>query len=188
MKIAVLASTNGTDLPALFEQSSDTVQFLLITNKPECGAIEKAKQYKIPYKFIDSKGFSREEYDHTLLNTLHQFGAEFVFLVGYMRIVSPVLINAYPHKILNIHPSLLPKFAGGMDSNVHAEVLKSGEKQTGATLHFVTEAVDEGPIFLQKSCSVLPDDTPETLKKRVQILEQEMLREALKDILKVHSL
>lgn len=187
MHIAVLASTNGTDLPALFESQSDSLEFFLITNKPNCGAIAKAQNYGVPYRFLDSAGLSREEYDQKVLQELQRFGAEYIFLIGYMRILSPVLINAYSQKILNIHPSLLPKFAGGMDSDVHAQVLRSGERETGATLHFVTEAVDEGPIFLQKSCPVLPDDTPETLKERVQILEQQMLRDALSNILQKYS-
>jgi len=88
-----------------------------------------------------------------------------------MRIVSPFLISKYPNRLLNVHPSLLPEFAGGMDLNVHEQVLKAGKKKSGCTVHFVTEVVDGGGIVIQKECLIDETETPETLKQKVQHLE-----------------
>lgn len=185
--IAVLASTSGSDLPALFEEAKKrSLNVIFITNKEECGAREKAKNFGIPHFFVNPENNntkkSREDFDQEVVDILKKNNVEFVFLVGYMRIISKVFVDAFVGKILNIHPSLLPAFAGGMDSDVHTEVLNKGCKITGATLHFVTEEVDEGPIFSQKACEISDDETPETLKKKVQHLEQEMLVEALQKI------
>ena len=97
-----------------------------------------------------------------------------------MRIISKWFVEKYPAKIMNIHPSLLPDFAGGMDKDVHAEVLKSGVQETGCTLHFVDETVDGGPIILQKKVPIEKDETVETLKEKVQKAEQEVILEAIK--------
>lgn len=180
MNIAVLASTNGSNLPSFFEYAQSIgISCILIVNKPECGAIEKAKQYSVPYFFIDPTNTSRETFDTEILQILQENNINHVFCIGYMRIISSVLINAYPDKIYNIHPSLLPSFAGGMDSNVHAEVLQKGCKISGATLHSISEKVDEGPILLQQSCRIEKQETPESLKQKVQLLEQKMLRSYL---------
>ena len=100
-----------------------------------------------------------------------------------MRILSEWFVKKYRGHIINVHPSLLPKFAGGMDVNVHEQVLKAGEKETGCTIHFVTEDVDNGPIILQKKVAVLPNDTAETLKERVQAAEKIAYPEAIRMII-----
>ena len=105
---------------------------------------------------------------------------DLILLIGYMRILSAPFVNKYKNKILNVHPSLLPAFAGGMDLNVHEEVIKSGVKETGCTIHLVDEGVDSGKIILQKKCFVSPSDTTETLKKKVQKLEGSAWVEVLK--------
>ena len=105
---------------------------------------------------------------------------ELVLLIGYMRILSPEFVEEWENRIMNIHPSLLPAFAGGMDLNVHEEVLKRGVKVTGCTLHFVDKGTDTGPIILQEPVRVEEDDTPESLKKRVQSAEQKILVEGIK--------
>ncbi len=183
MKIAVFASTSGSDLPALFsETNSRKISTLLITNKKDCGATEKAKKHDIPCFFIDAKGLSREEYDEKVLQVLEENNIDYIFLVGYMRIISSVIVQKFPNKIFNIHPSLLPAFAGGMDTDVHSDVLQAGCKISGATLHIVTEEVDEGPIVKQKACEIDDEETSETLKKKVQKLEQEMLVELVGEL------
>ncbi len=101
-------------------------------------------------------------------------------MLGYMRIVSPWFVNRYKNRIINIHPSLLPAFAGGMDLDVHQQVLDAGAKVTGCTLHFVTESVDAGPVILQKSVEVAEGETADTLKAKVQKAEQEIIEKALK--------
>lgn len=183
MNCAILASTSGTDLPALFtEINNKKISCIFITNKEYCGAREKAKKYNIPNFFIDAKGFSREEYDKKVFKICEENNIDTVFCVGYMRIMSANFVQKFPEKIFNIHPSLLPAFAGGMDTDVHSEVLKAGCKVSGATLHLVTEKVDDGPIVMQKSCEVIEGETCESLKIKVQKLEQEMLVELVREL------
>lgn len=184
MRIAILASTSGTDLPSVFALQNEGVEFLLITNKPECGAVEKAKNAGVPVFALEGTGKTREEFDTEVLEILAKEKADYIMLIGYMRIISEKFVNAWRGKICNIHPSLLPAFAGGMDTDVHSEVLKRGCKITGATLHEVTEVVDGGPIINQKACRVEDSDTPETLKTKVQKLEQEMLVEWIQKLQK----
>ena len=102
-----------------------------------------------------------------------------ICLAGFMKILSGKFIKKLNKTILNIHPSLLPKYAGGMDTNVHEKVLKNKDKETGCTIHFVTDEVDCGPIFIQKKCSVKPEDTVKSLKRKVQKLEGEAFLEAI---------
>jgi phosphoribosylglycinamide formyltransferase-1 len=109
---------------------------------------------------------------------------ELVVLIGYMRILSPEFVTAWENKIINVHPSLLPDFAGGMGNAVHQAVLDAGKAETGCTVHYVTEEVDAGPIVVQKRCAVLPDDTVESLKVKVQELEAVALIEAINQIAK----
>ena len=104
---------------------------------------------------------------------------DLILFIGYMRLVTKTLIEPYRNRILNIHPSLLPKYPG-MDLDVHKAVLDAGEKETGCTLHFVDEGTDTGPIFIQRRLTVNPADTPETLKERVQKLEQKIIIEGIK--------
>ncbi len=115
-----------------------------------------------------------------MTTVLQNYGVELVLLIGFMRILSVEFCQEWRDRILNVHPSLLPKYAGGMDTNVHAEVIKNGDAETGCTIHFVTEEVDAGPILSQKKCTVTPEDTVESLKTKVQALEGEAFIEAIK--------
>ncbi len=185
-KIAVLASTNGTDFQAIVDEiqagTLKNVEIVgLFTNRAKCGAVAKAEKAGIPVFAFKAKGKSREIFDTEMIEKLKELKVDLVVLVGYMRILSDKFVQAFPNQIINVHPSLLPKFAGGMDSNVHEEVLKSGEKETGMTIHLVNEELDGGKILCQKSCPVLPDDTPETLKKRVQNLEKKWYPRVIQD-------
>jgi len=179
-RIGILASTNGTILPKIFEADLPNTEFsVFITNKSKCGAREKAKKQGIPDYFIAGKGKTREEWDMHAVEILKKYEVDLIILVGYMRIITPFFVQSFPGKILNVHPSLLPKFAGGMDTDVHLEVIKSGEKETGATIHIVTEEVDAGPIVFQKSVQVEKNETPESLKNKVQKIEGEIYPEAI---------
>jgi len=130
---------------------------------------------------VERKKFSSsEEFNKKINSILKENDVELVLLIGFMRIVREPVLSTFRNRIINIHPSLLPKYAGGRDLNVHEEVLKNKEKETGCTLHFVTEQVDEGPIIMQKKVKVLKSDTPDSLKERVQKAEQEILLEAIK--------
>jgi len=176
-KVAVLASTNGTDFQAMIEaKRAGTLRVelaCLITNVSNCGAVEKAEAAGIPVHFVDPQEKSREDYDREVMKVLEPYALDLVVLVGYMRILGAELVQRYQNRILNVHPSLLPKFAGGMNLDVHRAVLEAGEKETGMTIHLVTDQVDAGPIVCQKRVAVSPEDTPETLKTKVQALEKE---------------
>ena len=184
INIGVLASTKATDLQAVIDavkaKKLNVNISVVISNKEDAYALERAREHNIEAKFIDSKGKEREEFDREVSKELEKHDVDLVLAIGYMRILSSWFVNKYKNKIMNIHPSLLPAFAGGMDKDVHAEVLKSGVKETGCTLHFVTEDVDEGPIILQKKVSVEENETIENLKAKVQKAEQEIIVKAIK--------
>jgi phosphoribosylglycinamide formyltransferase-1 len=133
---------------------------------------------------VDPTGISREQFDQRLSDILRQHDVNLVVLIGYMRILSDAFVQAWEKHIINVHPSLLPAFAGKMDKEVHKAVLASGVKETGCTVHYVTPQLDAGPIILQKKCPVLPDDTIDSLKQRVQDLEGLALVEAVEVIAK----
>ncbi|MBI2130875.1 phosphoribosylglycinamide formyltransferase, partial [Candidatus Woesearchaeota archaeon] len=117
--------------------------------------------------------------DGEISGILDRHESDFILLIGYMRFLSPWFVNKYRWKILNIHPSLLPKFAGGMDIDVHRAVLDAGEKVSGCTLHFVDEGADTGPIIMQKEVTISENETPDTLKEKVQKAEQEVILKAI---------
>lgn len=176
-KIAILASTRGTNLQSFIDTKNkgelENVEIsCVISDKLDCGAVGKGMDAGIPTYAIDPSGKSRAEFDSEVMKLLEKHEVDLVVCGGYMRIIGEEMVQKYEQKIINIHPSLLPKYPG-MDLDVHAEVLKNNEKETGLTIHFVDEQVDHGEIILQKSVSVEPDDTPESLKAKVQELEKE---------------
>lgn len=177
IKLGVLGSTNGTDLQAIIdaitEKRLDASVEVVISNRSKAVILERAKNHNIFSVFISHKGKKRKEFDAEMTAILRDKKVDLVLLIGFMRILSPEFCRDWRDRIINVHPSLLPKYAGGMDMNVHEEVLKNNETETGCTIHFVTEEVDAGPVLIQKSCVVEPDDTPETLKTKVQQLEGE---------------
>ena len=184
MKIAVLGSTRGTDLQYIIDaiesgKLTDAEISAVISNKKDAGILERARKHNIAAVFIDSSGKSREDFDKEIIRILEEKGVGLVLLIGYMRFISKPFVEKYRNKIMNIHPSLLPAFAGGMDKNVHAAILEHGCKVTGCTLHFVDEGADTGPIVVQKAAKVEEDDTVDTLKEKVQKLEGEALIEAI---------
>lgn len=181
--VAILSSTRGTNLTAIVEaiqqKKLPASIDIVLSNKREAQILDRAASYGLRTQFVDSMGLTREAYDQKLSVLLQQYAVDLLVLMGYMRILSAAFVAEWKNKIINVHPSLLPAFAGKMDLDVHRAVLESGVKETGCTVHYVTEEVDAGPIILQKKCSVLPLDTPEILKKRVQQLEGEALVAAI---------
>ena len=137
--------------------------------------MEREEGFGIPALFVDHNGRSKEEYDKALYEAINPHKPDLILLIGYLRFLTKWFVDKFPHRIINIHPSLLPEFAGGMDLNVHEAVLKAGKKKTGATLHFVDETPDNGPIIFQKEVAITEDETPETLKAKVQAVEQELI-------------
>ena len=183
IKLAVLGSTNGTDLRAIMAAISkgalDAEVSVVISNRKSAYILERARNYDVPAIFISHKEKAREEFDAEMTIVLNKRGVDLVLLIGFMRILSSEFCRVWQNKLLNVHPSLLPKYAGGMDTNVHEEVLKNGDTETGCTIHFVTEEVDGGPILIQKKCPVYDNDNVDTLKGKVQALEGSAFVEAI---------
>lgn len=182
VNIAVLGSTRGTDMQAIIDAiATGTLQAKIthvISNKSSAFILERASNHGIPATCIASKGKSREQFDEEVIATLEadpSKAPDLVLLIGFMRILSPVLVQKYAGRMLNVHPSLLPDFAGGMDTNVHEAVLKAGREFSGCTVHQVTEDVDSGAIAVQKQCDISSDETVDTLKVKVQRLEGDAL-------------
>ncbi|MBC8215771.1 MAG: phosphoribosylglycinamide formyltransferase [Candidatus Marinimicrobia bacterium] len=184
MKLGILGSTKGTDLQAILNAINhgelEVEISVVISNREKAYILERVKNYNLPSYFISHKGKTREEFDKEATAVLKKHKVDLVLLIGFMRILSAEFCREWQDRILNVHPSLLPKYAGGMDANVHEEVLKNGDYETGCTIHFVTEEVDGGPILIQKKCRVDRNDTVDTLKAKVQKLEGEAFIEAIK--------
>ncbi|MBI2559014.1 phosphoribosylglycinamide formyltransferase [Candidatus Woesearchaeota archaeon] len=190
LRLGVLASTKGTDMQAIIDaigsKNLDSVISVVLSDKEDAYALERAKKYSIKAVFLNPKDFyaedkekSRERFDKEVSKILDENKVDLILLIGYMRFLSPWFVAKYKNKIMNIHPSLLPKYAGGMDRNIHSEVLKNKEKVTGATLHFVDEGADTGPIILQKEVKISKDETVDSLKEKVQRAEQEIILKAI---------
>ena len=183
INIGVLGSTNGTDLQAVIDAIEDKIidasVKVVISNKKNAFILKRAKNHNLDEKYITHKNKTCNEFDQEVTDQLKKNDVELILLIGFMRILSNEFCQNWQDKILNVHPSLLPKYAGGMDTNVHEQVLINGDKKTGCTIHFVTEEIDGGPILVQKSCQVDPNDNVETLKQKVQALEGEAFIEAI---------
>ncbi|MFI4962305.1 MAG: phosphoribosylglycinamide formyltransferase [Legionellales bacterium] len=183
IKLGILGSTRGTNMLTLIEAiESGTLAAsieVVISNKSNALILERAAAKGIPIETVNPKGFVAGESDRIMSDLLSQYHVDLVVLIGYMRILSKEFVSLWNNKIINVHPSLLPAFAGKMDGDVHQAVLDSGVKETGCTIHYVTEQVDAGPIILQKKCRVLAGDTADSLKERVQLLEGCALIEAI---------
>ncbi len=184
LKVGVLGSTRGTALQGVLEAVAagelDVEIVLVVSDKAQAGILERAAKYGVRTLHLEAKGLTREEYDSRVTEAFREAGAELLLMIGYMRITSDAFVEAWRGRLLNVHPSLLPAFGGLMNKSVHQAVLDAGVAETGCTIHQVTEEVDAGPIVLQKRCAVLPGDTVESLKDRVQALEQEGFVEVLR--------
>lgn len=184
LKVGVLGSTRGTALQGILDavaQGQLDVDIVLVaSDKRSAPILERAVKYGVPARFVDPAGLTRETYDERVTQALMDADAELVLLIGYMRIVSAAFVETWRGRLLNVHPSLLPAFGGLMNLKVHEAVLESRVSETGCTIHQVTEEVDGGTIVLQRRCAVLPGDTAETLKERVQALEQVAFIEVLR--------
>ena len=183
IKLGVIGSTNGTDLQVILDAIGsgklNAEVSVVLSNQKNAYILERAENHNVPVVFTSHKGRSRKEFDAELTAVLQKHGVNLVLLIGFMRILSAEFCRRWQDRLLNVHPSLLPKYAGGLDTNVHEEVLKNGDPETGCTIHFVTDEVDGGPILIQKECNVEAHDTVETLKTKVQKLEGEAFIEAI---------
>lgn len=184
IRLAILGSTRGTNMltiiDAIKQKQLNAEIKIVLSNKADAMILERAKNHGLPAQFVDSANQTRESFDQKVSELLREYAIDLIVLIGYMRILSPAFVKQWENKIINVHPSLLPAFAGKMDLDVHRAVLAAGVKETGCTVHQVTQEVDAGPIVIQKKCVVLAEDTPEHLKERVQQLEGVALVEAIR--------
>lgn len=176
--IVVFASGSGTNFQSIIDavQRGDISAHIsgLISNKPDIGAIDRAEKNSIPVQVINPDEFTDEkEFGNELIQQLEAWNTDLITLAGYLKKIPSVMIRKYPNRILNIHPSLLPKYGGKgfYGSNVHKAVINAGEKESGCTVHVVTEEFDEGPVLAQTKVPVHKNDSPMELAKR--ILKQE---------------
>lgn len=188
MKLAVLVSGGGTNLEAILTAIEEgkitnaTVE-VVISNKKDAYALERAKNHGIEGIYLSPKDYeNRSQFGNALVHELQKRNVDLIVLAGYLVILPKELIHAYENRMINIHPSLIPSFCGKgfYGLKVHEEVLERGCKVTGATVHFVDEGTDTGPIILQRAVEVLEGDTPEILQKRVmEQAEWSILPEAI---------
>lgn len=181
LKLAILASGNGSNFQAIvdaIESRKLKAQIVkLISDKANAPVLERAKKHLIPHALYELKNFpDKNAFEKSILEDLQQSGAEWIILAGYMKIVSPLLLNAFPNKIINIHPSLLPKFPG---LNAIEQAWKMQENMMGCTVHFVDEGCDTGPIIAQSSFKVMDSDTLDSVTQRMHEHEHDLYIQVL---------
>ena len=188
LKLGVIGSTKGTDLQKIIETQKlgklKAEVSVVISNKQNAYILERARTNNIPAVHISHKQKTREAFDRQVTRILEKYSVNLILLIGFMRVLSPSFCRYWNKKILNVHPSLLPKYSGGMDLNVHNEVLKGGDTESGCTIHYVTEEVDGGSILIQKKCQINKNETIETLKSKVQKLEGEAFVQVINNLSK----
>jgi phosphoribosylglycinamide formyltransferase-1 len=181
LKLGVMASGNGSNFEAVAEaiaqQQLNAEIKVLIYNNPGAKAVTRAERWGVPTVLLNHRDFnSREALDQTIVDTLRQHEVEWVIMAGWMRVVTQVLVDAFPDRMINIHPSLLPSFKG---IRAVEQALNAGVKITGCTVHLVNVEVDSGKILLQAAVPILPDDTLDTLHARIQVQEHKILPQAI---------
>ncbi len=180
-RIAVLISGRGSNMRAIVEACQDgtvdSTVVAVISNNPNAGGLDFAREQNIDTAVLDHKQFdNRHVFDSKLKTLIDSYEADWILLAGFMRILSSDFVNHFLGRIINIHPSLLPLHPG---LNTHAKVLAAGDTKHGATVHFVTPELDAGPIIAREECAVLPNDTEQTLAERVLQIEHKLYAEAL---------
>jgi phosphoribosylglycinamide formyltransferase-1 len=181
LPLGILISGSGTNLQAIIDaierRTLDAVIRVVISNRADAYGLTRAQNHGLPAVVVSHKDFSsREAFETELVKVLQQHGVELVALAGFMRLLSPFFIRAFPHRIMNIHPALLPSFPG-----IHAQrqALERGVRIAGATVHFVDEETDHGPIIVQAAVPVYPDDTEESLSARILAQEHRIYPQAI---------
>ncbi len=179
--IGVLVSGRGSNLQALIEAAkADSLGgriTVVVSNVETAPALDRARQAGIAAVFRDHRGRRREDFDADLVEVLGRHGVDIVCLAGYLRLLSPVFVRAFPGRILNVHPSLLPAFPG---LDAPRQAWEHGAKVTGATVHLVDEGLDSGPIVTQEALPVLDSDTPESLARRILAVEHRIYPQAVR--------
>ena len=173
MRLGVLCSGNGTNFENILRSCWEDEVVLMIHNKKECGAAKRAEKFGIPHCYIKHKD------EEQIIQLMQAWRVDLIVLAGYMKVVSPDFIKAFPNRIINLHPSLLPKYKG-----LHAveQALEAGDKVTGCTVHYVNEELDSGEVILQSEVPIEPDDTVETLTPKIQRKEYAILPAAIQQV------
>ena len=171
LRLGVMCSGNGTNFENILRTCTKDEVVMMMTNKKDCGAVTRARKFGIPH------GYSTDE--SWIINEFKWVGVDLIVLAGYMRIISPKFVEAFPNRIINIHPSLLPKYKG-----LHAieQALDSGDDITGVTVHYVNNELDGGEIILQRKVPILPDDDIVSLTKSIQRLEYSILPASIEHV------
>jgi phosphoribosylglycinamide formyltransferase-1 len=181
LKLGVMASGSGSNFEAIAQAIQDgqlnaDIQ-VLIYNNPGAKVVDRAKRFNVPTTLLNHREYeTREALDHAIVTTFKEHSVDWIVMAGWMRIVTPVLIQAFPNRILNIHPSLLPSFKG---NRAVEQALSAGVKITGCTVHLVVSEVDSGEIIMQAAVPVMPNDTPETLQNRIHAQEHQIYPQAI---------
>ncbi|WP_374274609.1 phosphoribosylglycinamide formyltransferase [Brevundimonas sp.] len=182
-RVAVLISGAGSNMAALIDAGlapgAPYEVVLVLSNRPDAGGLAIAEAKGVTARAIDHRDFSdRESHERALHVVLGEADVQLIALAGYMRLLTPWLVDRWEGRMLNIHPSLLPLYPG---LDTHARAIAAGDAEAGCTVHRVTRGVDEGPILGQARCPILPDDTPESLAERVKVLEHDLYPRCLAD-------
>ncbi len=189
-KIGILASYNGSGFEtiqkAINEKILDAKVVVVITNNSNAGVLEKAESYNIPYFVINDKRYPGQDIDDKISRLLLEFGCDYIFLSGYMKKIESKLLSAFPNKIINTHPAILPSQYGGKGMYgrfVHQAIIENKEKKSGVTIHYVNEVYDEGEKILVKELLLDENETVDSLENRIKELEKEAIVEAFKKLL-----
>tara|TARA_B100000965_G_scaffold195317_1_gene163195 strand:+ start:2247 stop:2798 length:552 start_codon:yes stop_codon:yes gene_type:complete len=173
MRLGVLCSGNGTNFENILRSCWEDEVVLMIHNKKDCGAAKRANKFGIPHCYIKHKD------EEQIIQLMQAWRVDLIVLAGYMQVISPEFVKAFPNRIINLHPSLLPKYKG-----LHAieQALESGDTETGCTVHYVNDELDSGEVILQLKVPIEPDDTVETLTPKIQRQEYAILPAAIKQV------
>ena len=188
-KLVILISGRGSNMQSIVNAiQADKLNAevaAVISNRPDAAGLDFARDAGITSETLDHKNFaSREAFDQQLMDLIDKFEPDYVVLAGFMRILSAAFVQHYTNRLINIHPSLLPKFKG---MHTHKRAIEAGESEHGASVHFVTEELDAGPVILQAKVPVLEADTEETLAARVLVEEHKLYPDALRLLIEQHQ-
>jgi phosphoribosylglycinamide formyltransferase 1 len=183
LNIVVLISGHGSNLQAIMDAITDGLNVKIsavISNRPNAYGLERAKESNLPTHALDHKAFdSRDQFDHALQIQIDLYEPDFIILAGFMRRLGAEFVKHYPKKIINIHPSLLPKYPG---LDTHQKVLDHRDNEHGVSIHYVTEALDAGPLIAQKKFTVTAKDTVDSLKEKAQAIEHQLYPDVLRQL------
>ena len=181
LKLAIFISGRGSNMNAIHEACKSPEYpaeiSVVISNRPEATGLKTAEAAGIPVEIIDHKSYeTREDFEDEIEDRLQSYDFDLIVLAGFMRVLTPSFVEKWPDQIINIHPSLLPDYKG---VNTHKRAIEDGKTEGGCTVHFVNSDLDSGPVIAQKQVPILPEDTPETLAKRVLIQEHILYPKAI---------